>query len=418
MRRDVNCGHSPQRMIGGEGIFLDDIQACAANLAVFKSCSKSCCVDDAAARHIDEEGVFLHLSESFCVKHVIGLVSKRQSQYDEVAVFENIVNGIPVITDEFPLEEVVTIDRELIKSVNIHAKGMQSVSQHPSVVAHADDADLAAVEALPVLGALDAPLALFPDRVIGFSEYGADCNPQFHSARPEQGDYTEEYQCEYHEHILKCIEERPFLWATHVWNLFDFAADGRDEGGKNGQNQKGLVEFDHKTKKDAFYLYKAAWSKDPFVHICGRRFVDRTGDKTQIKVYSNQSEVKLIVDGAEVAKESGAKVFCFEIPLTGEHRIEAVSGSLTDEIRIRKVEKANPDYSFGDAGEVVNWFDKDEIDPAYFSIKDKFGDLMRHSGTAAVQEILQWMYNHEGGQKDHSAIEQYYEYLTDIKIGR
>ena len=226
--------------------------------------------------------------------------------------------------------------------------------------------------------------AMFPDRVIGFSEYGADCNPQFHSARPEQGDYTEEYQCVYHEHILRCIEERPFLWATHVWNLFDFAADGRDEGGKNGQNQKGLVEFDHKTKKDAFYLYKAAWSKDPFVHICGSRFVDRTGDKTQIKVYSNQSEVKLLVDGAEAAKESGAKVFCFEIPLTGEHRIEAVSGCLTDEIRIRKVEKANPDYSFGDAGEVVNWFDKDEIDPAYFSIKDKFGDLMRHTATAAI----------------------------------
>ena len=66
------------------------------------------------------------------------------------------------------------------------------------------------------------------------------------------------------------------------------------------------------------------------------------------------------------------------------YKIEAVSGSLTDEITIRKVEKANPDYSFGDAGEVVNWFDKDEIDPAYFSIKDKFGDLMRHSGTAAI----------------------------------
>ena len=38
--------------------------------------------------------------------------------------------------------------------------------------------------------------------------------------------------------------------------------------------------------------------------------------------------------------------------------------------------------------------------------------------TAEVQEIMQWMHNHEGGQKDHSAIAQYYEYLTDIQIGR
>ena len=226
--------------------------------------------------------------------------------------------------------------------------------------------------------------AMFPDRVIGFSEYGADCNPKFHSARPEQGDYTEEYQCVYHEHLLRCIEERPFLWATHVWNLFDFAADGRDEGGKNGQNQKGLVEFDHRTRKDAFYLYKAAWSRDPFVHICGRRFVDRTGDRTQIKVYSNQSEVTLFVDGKEAAKETGKRIFCFEIPISGEHRIEAVSGSLKDTITIRKAEKANPEYTFGEAGEVVNWFDKEEIDPAYFSIKDKFGDLMKHPGTAAI----------------------------------
>ena len=56
--------------------------------------------------------------------------------------------------------------------------------------------------------------------------------------------------------MLRMIEERPWLWATHVWNLFDFAADGRDEGGKHGENQKGLVTIDLKTKKDAFYLYK------------------------------------------------------------------------------------------------------------------------------------------------------------------
>ena len=94
----------------------------------------------------------------------------------------------------------------------------------------------------------------YPDRPIGFSEYGADANPQFQSSAPEKGDYTESYQALYHEHILDMIEERPWLWATHVWNLFDFAADGRDEGGKHGENQKGLVTFDRQIRKDAFYL--------------------------------------------------------------------------------------------------------------------------------------------------------------------
>lgn len=136
-----------------------------------------------------------------------------------------------------------------------------------------------------------------PDRVMGFSEYGADANPALHSNAPEKGDYSEEYQCVYHEALLKCIEERPWLWATHVWNLFDFAADGRDEGGKKGFNQKGLVTADRKIRKDAFYLYKAHWSKEPFVHLCGSRFVRRTGDTTEIKVYSNQPAVTLTVDG-------------------------------------------------------------------------------------------------------------------------
>ena len=79
--------------------------------------------------------------------------------------------------------------------------------------------------------------AKYPDRVIGFSEYGADANPAFHSPHPEKGDYTEEYQALYHEHMLRMIEARPWLWATHVWNLFDFAADGRDRRRHDGQGR-------------------------------------------------------------------------------------------------------------------------------------------------------------------------------------
>ena len=184
--------------------------------------------------------------------------------------------------------------------------------------------------------------------------------------------------------MLKIIEERPYLWATHVWNLFDFAADGRDEGGKKGENQKGLVEFDHKTRKDAFYLYKAAWSKEPFVHLCGKRYIDRAEAMTEVKVYSNCETVTLYVDGRRVETKSGKTVFSFTVPLSGEHRIMAVSGECHDETTVRKVDKPNESYIFGGAGNVVNWFDKEDLKPGYYSIKDRFGELMRNPATAAI----------------------------------
>lgn len=223
----------------------------------------------------------------------------------------------------------------------------------------------------------------FPDRVIGFSEYGADANPQYQSSHPEKGDYSESYQCVYHEHLLKCIEARPYLWATHVWNLFDFAADGRDEGGKHGENQKGLVTFDRKLRKDAFYLYKAHWSKEPFIHLCGKRYVNRAEDTTEVKVYTNQPEVTLLVDGREFATVTGDKIFTFRIPISGDHTIEAISGDLADSMTIHKVEIADPNYRMA-GGEVVNWFDADTFDPTYFSIRDTLGTLMQHPRSAAI----------------------------------
>lgn len=233
----------------------------------------------------------------------------------------------------------------------------------------------------------DAYRAAHPDRVIGFSEYGADANPQFHSSVPERGDYTEEYQCVYHEHVLRCIEERPYLWATHVWNLFDFAADGRDEGGKKGQNQKGLVMFDHQTKKDAFYLYKAAWSMEPFVHLCGRRHADRAESETEIKVYSNQPRVSLLVDGQNVGCLEGRRVFTWKVPLTGRHTIRAVSGECVDEMTLRRVETPNPAYQFA-SQDVVNWFDRDEIDPSCFSIRDTLGEMQANPQASLILEEM------------------------------
>ena len=197
--------------------------------------------------------------------------------------------------------------------------------------------------------------AKYPDRCIGFSEYGADANPRYQSPNPEKGDYSESYQALYHEHILNMIENRPWLWATHVWNIFDFAADGRDEGGKHGENQKGLVTFDRQTKKDAFYLYKAHWNKrEPFVHIAGERYVDRTEAVTEIKVYSNQTEVTLSVDGKPFETQTGKYVFRFNVPMTGEHSIHASSGDCHSVILVRKVSEPNPEYRMAASAPVTN----------------------------------------------------------------
>ena len=94
--------------------------------------------------------------------------------------------------------------------------------------------------------------------------------------------------------MLKCFERHPYMWSTHVWNMFDFAADARDQGGEPGMNHKGLMTFDRKVKKDSFYIYKAYWSKEPFVHLCGSRYVDRTEAVTTVKVYSNQTKSCII----------------------------------------------------------------------------------------------------------------------------
>ena len=231
--------------------------------------------------------------------------------------------------------------------------------------------------------------AKYPDRCIGFSEYGADANPQYQSPNPEKGDYSESYQAVYHEHMLNMIEARPWLWATHIWNIFDFAADGRDEGGKHGENQKGLVTFDRQTKKDAFYLYKAHWNKrEPFVHIAGGRYVDRPEPVTEIKVYSNQTEVTLSVDGKPFETQTGKFVFRFLVPITGEHSIHASSGDCHSVILVRKVSEPNPEYRMVASAPVINWFDADEIDPEYYSVADKLADIRANPEAGAVIDAM------------------------------
>ena len=184
----------------------------------------------------------------------------------------------------------------------------------------------------------------FPNRPFGYSEYGAEGMPNLHSTHPHRGAHTDEYQAKYHEYMLRCFKRHPWMWATHVWNMFDFAADARDQGGEPGMNHKGLVTFDRKTKKDSFYLYKAWWSDEAFVHICSKRFVERTGSTATVKVYSNQSTVALYVNGNKVGEQTGEHVFTFKVPLNGELHIQAVAGDRTDESVIRHVDTPNPEY--------------------------------------------------------------------------
>ena len=244
---------------------------------------------------------------------------------------------------------------------------------------------------------LDEYHSLYPERAIGLAEYGADANIQFHAEHPAQGDYSEEFQCVYHEHMVRMIQDRPYLWTTYVWNLFDFAADGRDEGGKKGQNQKGLVELDHKTRKDAFYLYKAIWSREPFVHLCGKRFVNRAGETTRVRVYTNQERVTLY-DGTRIVarkeRQDAAQpgVFLFDVPLHAEMYLSVVADSggqtVRDEMTLRQVPEPDLSYQFGGAGAVVNWFDKITIDPAYYSIRDTLGELEQNPGTKTIVDRM------------------------------
>ncbi|MBQ2827923.1 MAG: glycoside hydrolase family 2 protein [Clostridia bacterium] len=215
----------------------------------------------------------------------------------------------------------------------------------------------------------------WPDIPIGCSEYGCEAL-NWHTSKPIQGDYTEEYQAYYHEELIKQFFSRKYMWATHVWNMFDFGADARSEGGENGQNHKGLVTFDRKYKKDSFYAYKAWLSDEPFVHLCGKRYIDRVEDVTKVTIYSNQAEVELFANGKSLGKKTAEDhFFYFDVPNVGETELVAVAGDLKDSGKIRKVEVFNEEYRLKEKSAILNWFDITEVE-GYLSLNDKLSDIM------------------------------------------
>ena len=219
---------------------------------------------------------------------------------------------------------------------------------------------------------LDEFHAMHPDRSFGLSEYGCEGIISYHADDPQCGDYSEEYQALYHEHMARIIDERPWLWGTHVWNMFDFGCDARQEGGVSGRNNKGLVTIDRKIKKDAFFIYQAYWSTEPMVHLCSRRFARRAAETIDVKVYSNQSSVTLYVGDEEfgtleASAQADPHIFVFkDVPLAeGYTHVRAVAGDVTDAATWQKVAEPYEPYTFVDpeGGNVVmNWFDDTSAD--------------------------------------------------------
>lgn len=255
---------------------------------------------------------------------------------------------------------------------------------------------------------LDAWHSANPDCPLAVTEYGADALTTWHSAAPKNHDYTEEYQALYHEGLMSAFASRPWIFATWVWNMFDFAADARNEGGCKGRNCKGLVSYDRNVKKDAFYLYKAWWNPAPMVHICGMRFCSRAPGERDVKVFTNASMVTLRLNGQELltkAVQNHAVLF-EDVPLEqGENVLEAMADNgATDSIRLYGVVEADSGYVMPQEELVAgNWFDEEtgetlkmEYPEGYFSVRDTLGDLLQHPEGPEVLAELQGLMGRSG----------------------
>lgn len=282
-----------------------------------------------------------------------------------------------------------------------------------------------------------------PKVPLGISEYGVDCNLCFHSDTPRRKDYSEEFQCLFHEQAYGIMERQTWLWGTVIWNMFDFGSAIRDEGGTKGKNAKGLVSYDRQVKKDAFYFYKACWGQEPFVHVTGRRYEKRCSSTVDIKVYSNQKFVRLYVNGTCISGQRGDRIFVFEGVrlLEGENRVEARSGGCQDEMILWKTGEPVAEYTYVDPNpgfNVKNWFlkDSEELDTdASYSLWDTVGDLKKNSEAWELlkttlprlwedptfekrnQYVLFKLINRTSSKFDETTVKQVNEQLMKIRKG-
>ncbi|HZG74427.1 MAG TPA: glycoside hydrolase family 2 TIM barrel-domain containing protein [Paenibacillus sp.] len=249
----------------------------------------------------------------------------------------------------------------------------------------------------------DAFHAANPDVPLILSEYGVDTNPRFHAYTPKVKDYTEEYQLLFHHNALEAIAARPYVIGGYVWNMFDFGSANRREGGEVGRNLKGLVTFDRKLKKDAFYLYKAYWSDEPFVHLAGRRFEHRHEERNDIVVLTNLRDVRIYVNDRLIARvESDERVKVAKSVALDEGsnlvRVEGVDGHgavYADEMTLRRVSEPDAGYIHvpeDQSKHVVNWFEAFDLSDTeavplkdgYYSTFDTIEELYRDEAAKAV----------------------------------
>lgn len=252
---------------------------------------------------------------------------------------------------------------------------------------------------------LDEFHANCPDTPLLVTEYGVDTNPIYHTYNPAVKDYSEEYQLEFCNNAIRAFEEREFVTGSYVWNMADFGSENRDEGGKKGQNMKGLVTMDRNLKKDAFYLYKAYWSRNPFVKLAGSRFVNRHQEENTITVLCNLSRLQLFVNGILVEARDGVEPvtqFQIRLPEIGENEIRVKgfdeNGNLyEDSMLLNRVMEQDKSYiaeKKDNRAVVTNWFEKFDlsdtseviIDENGYSTRDTIGELLANEETKVILE--------------------------------
>ena len=357
----------------------------------------------------------------------------KQSYNHPSIVMWGVQNEIGMFPDEKPLTEIVNTMDEVVKEMDItrvttQAQVMMIKENDPAnwetdIVAFNQYHGWYVGETEGYDKFINDFRKANPHKCMGYSEYGAEGILKWHTDEPKVKDYTEEYHAKFHEEVMAIFNKYDFIWGTYVWNMFDFGSDMRDEGGIKGRNNKGLVTFDRKVKKDAFYFYKSLWSEKPVIHICSKRFIKRHTDIIKIKVYSNQGDVTLSNNGTQIKTlKSKSNIYVFEVELIkGKNKVSVSASGMTDTAVFKKVNKPEQKYIIPasekekgismdfltDGGEenVKNWFNdlmetgekapELDIKEGYFSVKDKLKDIMANSeGEAFMRSNLKPLVEH------------------------
>ena len=184
-----------------------------------------------------------------------------------------------------------------------------------------------------------------PYSKVGLSEYGAGASINQHVSKyiPEDDPrpksrgnwHPEEKQTAYHISHIKMIKERDYIWGAFIWNMFDFGSNFRNEGDTPHQNDKGLVTFDRKNRKDAFYLYKANWNKtEKTTHLCSKSFTQRKEDITDVIAFTTAPSARLFINDKLISKmktDDYATVMWKDVKLnTGKNLVKIITADGTD----------------------------------------------------------------------------------------